>query len=241
MSIKFMAWVWDEGPSDKAEAFLLLALADYSNDEGECWPAVASLAHKCRMSERGIQTVIRRLVDGGWLEIEAGGGRKNCNLYRIKNPAGNAPRRKCTPQMSAETPQMNAKTPQMSAENPAPAAPEPSRTIKEPLIEPPLSPTAKKRRACSLPDGWVPSEKNIQDALSKNFTTTEIENEAESFRDYHLAKGSTFKDWDAAWRTWLRNSRKFGASAPRRRTDSAEKLQRTIGAAAAGTSREDWG
>ena len=33
--------------------------------------------------------------------------------------------------------------------------------------------------------------------------------ELEGFRDYHLKKGSQFVDWDAAFRTWLRNGKKF--------------------------------
>lgn len=74
----------------------------------------------------------------------------------------------------------------------------------------PRDPPEKHRRAVSLPEGWVPSEKNILDAQSRNFTDEEIRHEAERFRDYHLAKGTTFKDWDAGWRTWLGNARSFG-------------------------------
>jgi hypothetical protein len=33
--------------------------------------------------------------------------------------------------------------------------------------------------------------------------------EFESFRDYHLAKGSKFVDWRAAYRTWIRNAEKY--------------------------------
>ena len=66
-----------------------------------------------------------------------------------------------------------------------------------------------KRRACQLPDGWVPSDKNIADAEAKGFSEKEIESEADRFRDFHTSKGSTFKCWDAAWRTWLGNARRF--------------------------------
>ena len=64
-------------------------------------------------------------------------------------------------------------------------------------------------RACSLPEEWVPSERNIEDANARGFTHQEIENEADQFRDYHLARGSTFKDWNAAWRTWLGNAKRY--------------------------------
>jgi len=33
--------------------------------------------------------------------------------------------------------------------------------------------------------------------------------EFDAFRDYHKSRGSTFKDWKAAWRYWVRNSKKF--------------------------------
>lgn len=42
--------------------------------------------------------------------------------------------------------------------------------------------------------------------------TDEIEratNEFHAFIDHHLANGSQFKDWLAAWRTWCRNSVKW--------------------------------
>lgn len=33
--------------------------------------------------------------------------------------------------------------------------------------------------------------------------------ETAQFLDHHRAKGSTFKDWTAAWRTWMANAQKF--------------------------------
>ena len=86
MSIKIMSWVWESGPQSQSDRFVLLALADYANDEGECWPSIAGIRAKVCMSERGVQTVIRRLEATGWLSIEVGKGRKNCNVYMIKTP-----------------------------------------------------------------------------------------------------------------------------------------------------------
>lgn len=127
MSIKIMSAIWENGPLGLSEAMLLLAIADYCNDEGECWPSVGSLARKARMTDRGVQKISARLCEAGWLEIEIGGGRKNCNLYRIKNPEPRSPRTPFTPNAETETP--NAKT-----ENPEPRSPEPSRTIIKPSV-----------------------------------------------------------------------------------------------------------
>jgi len=43
----------------------------------------------------------------------------------------------------------------------------------------------------------------------------------DAFIDFHRAKGSVFKDWTAAWRTWVRNEIKFS------RKGTAPKLDRT--------------
>lgn len=41
----------------------------------------------------------------------------------------------------------------------------------------------------------------------------------DAFKDYHVARATAFADWDAAWRTWVRNHSKFaargGGAAPR--------------------------
>ena len=77
MSIKIMSMIWDDGPAKQSERFVLLALAYYANDQGECWPSIAGIARKTCLTERGVQKILRRLSDDGWLLIEVGTGRKN--------------------------------------------------------------------------------------------------------------------------------------------------------------------
>jgi hypothetical protein len=84
------------------------------------------------------------------------------------------------------------------------------RTLNLGMINQGSEPEKKKpSRAVSLPDEWCPSEKNIADAEARGFTHEEINHEADRFRDYHLARGSSFKDWNAAWRTWLGNAKRY--------------------------------
>lgn len=84
--------------------------------------------------------------------------------------------------------------------------PEPSKKREEPIG----SSRKARRPEVPLPDDWVPSERNLADAAARNFTASRIEDEADRFRNYHLARGSRFRDWDAAWRTWLGNAGRFG-------------------------------
>lgn len=81
----------------------------------------------------------------------------------------------------------------------------------DPPPKPKPGPKPKPKRASEIPENWVPSDKNISDALSKNLSHQQITDEGEKFRDHHTARGTTFKNWDAAWRTWVSNALKFGA------------------------------
>lgn len=69
-------------------------------------------------------------------------------------------------------------------------------------------PKPKPNRAVVLPAGWQPTDRERGIAQE---TGVNCDREAEAFRDHHSAKGSRFVDWDAAFRTWLRNATKFQA------------------------------
>ena len=82
-------------------AFMLAyVLGDLVNEsQGFAWPSLARLAAECRVTERGVQKVIRRLVERGHLAVELGNGRGETNRYRwiVRNDGGsqgNANRRK---------------------------------------------------------------------------------------------------------------------------------------------------
>lgn len=65
----------------------------------------------------------------------------------------------------------------------------------------------KAKRGTTLPDGWSPSAKHHALARELGVSCTA---QVDQFRDHHTAKGTVFKDWDAAFRTWLRNAKSFG-------------------------------
>lgn len=84
MSIRLMDDLWQHGPDSHVDLMVALALADYADEKGKCWPSIASLAGKCRMSERGVRNAIGRLVAGGWLVVQRGGGRSCSNGYLVR-------------------------------------------------------------------------------------------------------------------------------------------------------------
>lgn len=70
MSMKVMSHVWDNAPFEGSTLLTLLALADWSSDEGVCWPRLSSLMKKTRLGERTTYQAIRELISGGWLRKE---------------------------------------------------------------------------------------------------------------------------------------------------------------------------
>jgi predicted transcriptional regulator len=52
----------------------------------------------------------------------------------------------------------------------------------------------------------------MRDWAQRKAPAADLELETENFLDHHRARGSLFKDWNAAWRTWMRNSIKFAGS-----------------------------
>lgn len=75
MSVKAMAWVWDESQASGSDLLVLLAIADAADHDGtNAWPSIATLAAKTRLSERTVQRSIRALVDLGELEVQEQAG-----------------------------------------------------------------------------------------------------------------------------------------------------------------------
>ena len=74
---------------------------------------------------------------------------------------------------------------------------------------------APAKRASTMPKDWAPSPSATTYATTNGL---DLDHEAEQFTNHHLAKGSTFKDWDRAFRTWLGNAAKWQAErTPERR------------------------
>ena len=83
MSVRIMSKVFDSG-LPAIEKLVLLAMADYANDGGQSiYPSVATMAKKCGMSTRGVQQIIKRLMDKGYIELEKKGGGRLANLWKI--------------------------------------------------------------------------------------------------------------------------------------------------------------
>jgi hypothetical protein len=66
----------------------------------------------------------------------------------------------------------------------------------------------KPTRKTQLQRGWKPSPAGYEYA-KQNAPGMNIPIELEKFEDYNLQNNRTNADWDAAWRTWVRNAVKY--------------------------------
>src|SRR3989442_15654452 len=74
MSIRVMSVIWERAPYDGGTLIVLLALGDYCNDEGECFPNVCSIARKARLGERQVHYILRDPKNQGGISIQKGRG-----------------------------------------------------------------------------------------------------------------------------------------------------------------------
>lgn len=85
MSVRTMAAVWESSQHSGTNLLMLLAIADFADDDGRAFPSVGKLATKCRMSKRNAQDRLRELAESGELTIKKNQGPppKFPNLFMI--------------------------------------------------------------------------------------------------------------------------------------------------------------
>jgi Helix-turn-helix domain len=96
VSIKVMDRVWEHSKANGTPLLVLLCLADWANDDGECWPSISTIGKKCRLKDnRHVKRVIRELerinevvvvVEGG-KSSRKGGVRSNLYMITVHIPA----------------------------------------------------------------------------------------------------------------------------------------------------------
>lgn len=68
-----------------AQKFVLVAVCDSANDQGECYPSVETLASKCSLTVRAVQMALRAITSAGFLNSTFRAGRST--VYTVNNPS----------------------------------------------------------------------------------------------------------------------------------------------------------
>ena len=83
MSVQLMARVWTLSKHRGTELLTLLAIADFANEQGIAYPAVSTLASKCRMGQRRMQIILAKLEASGEVRVRKQRGPGGTNVYKI--------------------------------------------------------------------------------------------------------------------------------------------------------------
>ncbi|EOZ4638814.1 conserved phage C-terminal domain-containing protein [Enterobacter cloacae] len=88
MSVKLTSYVWDgcAATGMKLSSVVIMArLADFSSDEGVCWPSIATIARQVGAGESTVRTAIAKLEKEGWLtrRQRRQGNRNAPNVYQL--------------------------------------------------------------------------------------------------------------------------------------------------------------
>ncbi len=88
MSSKILGNVWDACAAygvKGAKLMIMARLADYSNDDGVCYPGVETICRQLGLGESTVRTAISELEADGWLTRQSRrkGNRNTSNLYHL--------------------------------------------------------------------------------------------------------------------------------------------------------------
>lgn len=84
MSVVWLQRVFELSQARGAAYLVALALADRADDAGRCWPGLADIARRARLTtERSARRALKQLVALGELQIQPGGGRAHTNVYTL--------------------------------------------------------------------------------------------------------------------------------------------------------------
>lgn len=78
-------WEW-RGAAHASEKLVLMAFADWANDDGLCWPSIRRVAWKCDLSTDQARRIVHELQKKGILEVLAnatGGAPGQTPVYRV--------------------------------------------------------------------------------------------------------------------------------------------------------------
>lgn len=187
-----------------ARKFVLIALADYANDSGICFPSVQAIAIRCSAGERTVQENLRALEADGYVERQFAKGR--ATTYRLTDPrTWRTPASAAPPHVAHPWGADDDNAPPQQP-HPTPAAAAPLTTIEPKQEQKTKAQQDDSRRGTRLPDGWRPSQ-SVIDWAKENYPGVGLRAIYDEFMDYWRgvpgAKGRK-SDWDATFRNRVR-------------------------------------
>lgn len=219
MSLEAMKWALQDAPIPHStthirERLVLVYLADRHNvDTGVCWPSIGRIARDLGVSEPTVRKALRELETLGlitpaspdWAVGCPKGRRPNVwelSLETVRGKDGLTPKDGFTPK-DGLTPEGETRV------NPTPKdgfTPPLNTGLPKPKENPKPTQSKNPKVAQALPEGWMPDQRVI-DQMRAECPGVDLAAEHRKFTDYFISvagERGRKKDWNAAWRNWIR-------------------------------------
>ncbi|WP_128970554.1 hypothetical protein [Bradyrhizobium tropiciagri] len=205
-----------------------------NRESGKAWPSQETLYKLARVTRRGLQKIIDKLVERGHLAVEIGGGERlqnaktATNAYRmvIKEantssphmPLRGEPTFASSDHQGANWEASRGELGSTQEANPSSHKPSEENHLIEPSEGecPPAAGRNRKKAASRLqsetpfPDDLTLDDSMIEIAArNANWHPARAAHEFQKFEANHRAKGRRYRDWTAAWRTWCLKGAEF--------------------------------
>jgi len=212
VSIKHVQFALDGVPGLNAgQRLTLVSLGEWANDEGVCWPSHDTIAKRVGVGRRQVIRIIEQLEEMGVIErLER---KQYSNKYRVRCDIAMShpkPSPDVTPvahvtsmsDVTLETPDVTSRASRCDIA----MSHEPLRTTNR-------TERAPKPATSLIPEDFEVTDRMYEWAAANGLSRRQVDADTEQFRDYHQGKASRQADWVATWRTWMRNTAKFGTVA----------------------------
>lgn len=179
-------------------------LVRHANDKGQAFPSAREISDLTGVSLRQVRHSLKMLLSSGLIRRTKKGGPLTSTVYQVRelpdSKNGGSAQSKVSDQAQVQAQATAAFLAELDLEMRAGMREETHRQIH--LTEP----KKKQKKRTKLPDSWVPNDTHRRIATEEGVN---VEREVIGFRDHAQATGRVMLDWDAAFRTWLRNARQF--------------------------------
>jgi len=227
-----MNWAWQQALKPVPK-LVLMALADAADDQGICWPSVATLASKVGVSTRTVRRVMQALISGKLLAAEQryrSDGSCSSNRYRLSLVGGD----KLSP-----APDASDTTPGQACQGPPDTGVIPGTTIRtqRESPQPPMPLTEQSDRGggelfdLDYPKALLPAERSRAAAMVTVLPTTLSQQVLDEWAGI-IAAGEIRSSSLGCLRALVRRAQQ-GTFAPERalRVERARKVRRRAEAA----------
>lgn len=208
MSVSALTWAFGLQNINPARKFLLVALANYADENNSCFPGQEKLAHDVGVSVSTIRRALKELEADGFVARER---RQGADGYRTSD------RYFLQVNMTANPKSDDSYRSPVDGENDSYRSNEGTLPVKTDHLtghsydraEPKENLKKNRQRGTRVPS-TLPAAFTVTEPMAawakEKTPSIEIQMETEKFKNYAESKGKTYSNWDAAWRNWMLNA-----------------------------------